>query len=436
MGESGRAPLLEATDAASSAGARGRAGVGGGATAAQTLGNIVVSVVGTGVLGLPYAFRVAGWLAGSIGVALAGISAFYCMLLLVQCRQKLEEKEETNEFPHALNYGDLGAKAFGSIGRCVTEFLILIAQTGGSIAYVVFIGQNLSSIFMAIKTEDHTIMPVVFIFALFLPLEIALSFIRSLSSLAPFSAFADICNVLAMAIVITEDFQRFDKSFAKRPAFNGPWGLPFAGGVAVFCFEGFSMTLALEASMAEKRKFPLVLLQAFTGIMVAYICFGIFGYLAYGEETKDIITLNLLDNWSGIAVKVGLCIGLAFTFPIMAHPINEIIETKLRSRKWFQKLSHSAPFGEWLFFHGSRIIVLIMLCVLASFVPGFGNFVSFVGSTICALLSFVLPASFHLIFLGSEMRLWQKILDYGIVLVGVAFAVHGTYNAIAGNLSN
>jgi proton-coupled amino acid transporter len=58
-------------------------GRGGGATPTQTLGNIVVSIVGTGVLGLPYAFRTAGWLAGALGVAGAGAATFYCMLLLV-----------------------------------------------------------------------------------------------------------------------------------------------------------------------------------------------------------------------------------------------------------------------------------------------------------------------------------------------------------------
>jgi solute carrier family 36 (proton-coupled amino acid transporter) len=64
----------------------GREGSGrprGTATSAQTLGNILVSIVGTGVLGLPYAFRVAGWLTGSLGVAIAGLATFYCMLLLV-----------------------------------------------------------------------------------------------------------------------------------------------------------------------------------------------------------------------------------------------------------------------------------------------------------------------------------------------------------------
>lgn len=55
----------------------------GTASRLQTLGNIIVSVVGTGVLGLPFAFRIAGWLAGSLGVAIVGVASYYCMLLLV-----------------------------------------------------------------------------------------------------------------------------------------------------------------------------------------------------------------------------------------------------------------------------------------------------------------------------------------------------------------
>lgn len=80
-------PLLGPSSSAGSVGRcpgpEGRATGGGGATWAQTLGNIVVSIVGTGVLGLPFAFRVAGWVAGSLGVAAAGLANYYCMLLLV-----------------------------------------------------------------------------------------------------------------------------------------------------------------------------------------------------------------------------------------------------------------------------------------------------------------------------------------------------------------
>lgn len=48
-----------------------------------------------------------------------------------------------------------------------------------------------------------------------------------------------------------------------------------------------------------------MLAQAFLAITFTYVFFGTFGYLAYGDETKDIITLNLPNNWSAAAVKVG-----------------------------------------------------------------------------------------------------------------------------------
>lgn len=414
------APLLPAQ-----AGERSSGGVGGGATSAQTLGNVVVSIVGTGVLGLPYAFRAAGWVAGSIGVAAAGSATLYCMLLLVNCRDKLKE-EETEECCHGhYTYGDLGDRCFGTIGRCLTETLVLVSQAGGSVAYLIFIGQNLHSTFSQLMS------PAGFIFAILLPLQIALSFIRSLSSLSPFSIFADVCNVLAMAIVIKEDLQLFDHPFSNRSAFNGLWAVPFTFGVAVFCFEGFSMTLALEASMADRRKFRSVLSQAVAAIIAVYVCFGVCGYLAYGEATKDIITLNLPNNWSSAAVKVGLCIALAFTFPVMMHPIHEIVETRFRSNRCFRKLSHNDGGAEWIGLHASRVLVVVVLTVVASFIPFFGSFISFVGSTMCALLSFVLPALFHLSIVGSSIPLWRRVLDYGILLFGLAFAGYGLVTALS-----
>ncbi|CAL5079355.1 unnamed protein product [Urochloa decumbens] len=404
---------------------RGGGGGGGGATSAQTLGNVVVSIVGTGVLGLPYAFRAAGWLAGSVGVAAAGFATLYCMLLLVDCRDKLEEDQDEECYHGHYTYGDLGEKCLGAIGRCLTEILILVSQAGGSVAYLIFIGQNLHSIFSQLMSQAG------FIFAILLPVQIALSFIRSLSSLSPFSIFADVCNVLAMAIVIKEDLQLFDHPFSNRSAFNGLWAVPFSFGVAVFCFEGFSMTLALEASMAERRKFRLVLSQAVAAIITVYVCFGVCGYLAYGEATKDIITLNLPNSWLSAAVKVGLCIALAFTFPVMMHPIHEIVETRFTSSGCFQKLSRNVRGAEWLGLHSSRILVVTILTVVASFIPAFGSFISFVGSTMCALLSFVLPAIFHLSIVGSSMSLWRRVLDYGILLFGLGFAGYGLITALS-----
>lgn len=111
-----------------------------------------------------------------------------------------------------------------------------------------------------------------------------------------------------MGFVVKEDIQQAiggDFSFRDRKAITDNLaGLPFAGGMAVFCFEGFGMTLALEASMKERGTFPKVLAMAITWITLVYVLFGVFGYMAYGDDTKDIITLNLPKNWTAIAVQV------------------------------------------------------------------------------------------------------------------------------------
>ena len=56
------------------------------------------------------------------------------------------------------------------------------------------------------------------------------------------------------------------------------------------------------------------------------------GYAAFGEHTHDIITLNLPEDWSTVAVKLSLCLGLLFTFPVMMVPVYEILERSLQSK--------------------------------------------------------------------------------------------------------
>lgn len=80
----------------------------------------------------------------------------------------------------------------------------------------------------------------------------------------------------------------------------------------------------------------------------------------------------------------------------------------------------------------SRAILVISLALLASYVPGFGIFASLVGSTLCALISFVLPTTFHLILFGGSLHFWQRALDFCILSCGLLFAAYGTYNTLVG----
>lgn len=128
--------------------------------------------------------------------------------------------------------------------------------------------------------------------------------------------------------------------------------------------------------------------------------------------------------------------GLTFTFPIMVHPLNEIIEQKLKRIDWLQKhhngySNETGSVSKFAIFT-TRTLLVVGLAAIASLVPGFGTFASLVGSTLCALISFVLPASYHLTLLGPSLNVWNKSIDVFIVICGLIFAVYGTYNTIVG----
>lgn len=387
----------------------------GKASVKRTLGNIVVSIVGTGVLGLPYTFRTSGWVAGSLAVLLSACLTYYCMLLLVNCRNKLEEQGHVN----ILTYGDLGSHVRGSIGQGLVNVMVMISQGGCCVAYLIFIGQNLSSIFTS-STDKQTLFIVIL-----LPMQILLGWVRSLSGLAPFSILADVCNVLAMAVVIKDDFGSF-QGYSGTVAFRHWSSFLFAFGIAIFCYEGFGMTLTLEASMKKPYFFPRVLAQAFVFITLLYIAFGIIGYFAFGDSTKDIITLNLPNDWSTIAVKMGLCVALTFTFPVMMYPVHEILENELIGSAFYQRKYADWPRVCKFFLNGIRSISVLIVAAIAIMVPAFAVFISFVGSTVCAMLAFVFPAIFHLYVFKDSISRWQQGVDCLLIAGGMAFAIYGT----------
>ncbi|KAH7424871.1 hypothetical protein KP509_11G028900 [Ceratopteris richardii] len=339
---------------------------------------------------------------------------FLLLLLQVSSRVLLEEKGHGD----VLTYRDLGKYAYGNVGRSVVDALILISQSGCCVVYLIFIGQNLSSIF-----TSNAYRQALFIFVM-LPLQILLSFVRSLSGLAPFSIVADICNLLAFGIIVKDDFSSLQRAQGVI-AFQSWSRVPFALGVAVFAYEGFGMTLALEASMKRPYLFSRVLAYAFVLITVAYVAFGLIGYLAFSDQTRDIITLNLPHDWSTVVVKMGLCIALAFTLPVMMYPVHEILVSKLVTSTFYKRKVEAHPIYGRFLIDITRIVMLLLVGVIAIMIPTFGVFISFIGNTVCAILGFVLPAFFHLRVFKGSISTCRWAVDFILIGVGIAFATYG-----------
>jgi proton-coupled amino acid transporter len=128
-------------------------GGGGGGTGSSIVGlsspgktfcNLVISIVGAGVLGLPYAFKASGWLEASLILCALSLAMYYCMMLLVRSRRRMETDWGVGSVS---TYSNLGFHAFGTAGQAAVDAMVLLSQGGFCIAYLIFIGENLASVF-------------------------------------------------------------------------------------------------------------------------------------------------------------------------------------------------------------------------------------------------------------------------------------------------
>ncbi|KAJ7944044.1 Amino acid transporter like [Quillaja saponaria] len=376
----------------------------------KTFANLVNSIIGAGVLGLPYAFKKTGWAFGLLMLFSVAILSYYCMMLLVHTRRKLES---ITGFAKIKSFGDLGFAICGPIGRFSVDTMIVLSQAGFCVSYLIFIGNTLAHLLttngilgLAPKT--------LYIWVCF-PFQLGLNSIPTLTHLAPLSLFADVVDMGAMGVVMVEDVSIFLKHRPALVAFGGFSVFFYGLGVAVYAFEGIGTVLPLESEAKNKEKFGKVLALSMTFISLIFGGFGALGYFAFGEETKDIITTNLGQGLISILVQLGLCINLFFTFPLMMNPVIEVVERRF----W------DSRYCLWL-----RWVVVLVASLVALSVPNFADFLSLVGSSVCVILGFVLPAMFHLMVFKEELS-WKGMgLDGTIVILGFVIAVSGTWSSL------
>ena len=63
-------------------------------------------------------------------------------------------------------------------------------------------------------------------------------------------------------------------------------------------------------------------------------------------------------------------------------------------------------------------------------VHNFADFISLVGSSVCVVLGFVLPAAFHLKVFGAEIGWTGLVADVALIVIGIALAVSGTWTSL------
>ncbi|KAL5207126.1 hypothetical protein ABZP36_031561 [Zizania latifolia] len=223
---------------------------------------------------------------------------FYCMMLLVACYRRL-----TDEHLKIASFVDLGDAVFGGPRRLAVDTMLVLSQASFCVGYLIFILNTMVHRYPIFGPSSIALLfpKALFIWAM-LPFQLGLNSIKTLTLFAPLSILADVVDLGAMDVVLSQDVSTW---LAKQPpvlAFSGLSVILYGIDVSVYAFEGIGMVLPLEVEAANKKKFGTMLELSMGFITTMYGLFGDMGYITFGEATRDIITTNLRIGWLSAVV--------------------------------------------------------------------------------------------------------------------------------------
>ena len=383
--------------------------------------------VATGILYVPKDFKNGGYIFTPITLIASLIVTLYCARLLLDVNERIGG----GSFP------EMGKKAYGKPGKIFVEIVLVASQFGFCTAYVYFIASQIGGeggvipcitgdkkCMDGVEIEKWIWMPICM--AIYVPLVM----VRKIEVFAITHAFGDAMIIITLIIIFV--YAGMDIS-DKGPQMDEikPVGELWADaiGFSVYTYEGIGVILPIQEVTADKKNYYKLLCITVTLIATLYIIFGEFTVIAWGD-TKDfdepLITACLPEkNVVTYIVKILFSFNLFFSYPLVIHPANLVIESwlfegwaKTRKRQMSKNLS--------------RTIVVALSCVVAlAIYEKLDRFLSITGALTCIPVAFLIPAALHLeVIAKKDNNKTSVIIDWAILIGGTIALLYCTTMAI------
>ena len=94
-------------------------------------------------------------------------------------------------------------------------------------------------------------------------------------------------------------------------------------GTSTYLFEGnAALVVPLQAAVVErdKHRFPPLFVRTLAMIVACYLGFGLLNWLAYGDSTEAVLTVNLPQGRWRSSVQLAYAVAVVLTFPLQLFP--------------------------------------------------------------------------------------------------------------------
>ena len=210
-------------------------------------------------------------------------------------------------------------------------------------------------------------------------------------------------------------------------------GLPVSFGLVAYTFGGHAVVPTIYNSMAQPRDFERMMTVSFAIVLTCCIMVAVSGYYMFGTTVSDQITLSLgeapIDSDFVMTVLTWLMVITSLSkFPLYLFPlalgVEEIIAPYVATDQAME-----------LSFMVIKFSLIASSLVVAIFIPSFAFLCSLVGLICTVIVSVIFPAASHLKLFGSELKAWEKVIDYVLIFGGLIIGVVGTITTLKGSAS-
>jgi len=380
----------------------------------SSLINLCNTILGAGMLGMPFAFAMTGIIFGAVLVILGGMAAAFGLYLLSVCASKLES--ESSFFSVA--------KVTYPSAAFIIDGAILLKCFGVGVSYLIVIGDlmpDAMSSFFDINS-DHLVNQRWFWITLVLGVVISpLCFLKRLDSLKFTSVIALISVGYLFGIVV--GFY-LDRSFQKVDVSTLPlWRFSVTNfkAIPIFVFgftchqNLFSIYNELGRANADKKIHPVIIASVSICFWI-YMIIGLLGYLTFGDKVEDNI-LNSYPKTTAVSVgRVALTILVTFSYPLQCHPARKSIDNIIFGRSPHIKYVKLRYILETACFIGLSFVI-------AFFFSGLNLVFGLVGATGSTTICYILPGSFYVKMHQDQPWTLKKIFALVLAIGGCILMV-------------
>ncbi|KNC75641.1 hypothetical protein SARC_11837 [Sphaeroforma arctica JP610] len=397
--------LLPTTETADGEKPLGEVGFG------ATTFNSVNTMLGSGCLSLPYAYRISGWLFCSIVMVLLLFVTLHTGKILRKC---------LDYYPGIRSFPDIGEVAFGVKGRYFISVMFYFELFTASVMYVILAADNLLVLLPAWEKWQLIVITCLIV----LPTAST----SKLGILSYFSLVGITASLVLTLVVLEFGFTTteapgsvwdpmptsimppdYDKSFAV-------FGLVMVG------FAGHACLPSIYESMSTPQDYDRMLNITWIVLSTVYLSVAVVGYLMYGNDTEDMITKNLEKGWAATMTVVLIVINPMTKFGLTINPIalasEELTEERL------------SPGPRFIFDMLVRWGLTGLVAITSIVVPNFATVIGLIGSVFSFSVSVLFPVAAYLSLYGDELSSTEILVNRVIFGTSAIMAILGTYGTL------